>query len=253
MPILLLLLLLLLLPARSAAQTLIGRVLDQSNDRPVAGATVALVSPEGAERGRVLTDVGGRFTLTPPEGGEYQLLASGLGYYETQSPLLALVADGRASIDLALVPEPIGLEGLEVSVEESASEMLWELGLTPAALGGRWIDRPAIDAIPAKRDVGTIIEMSSVPGTRVVRMENVTETDGDIGLCIGLARGRTQDGRNMCAVIMLDGVPVTRQHALQIDPDAIESIAVLVPREAATFFGTVGGGGVVLMWTRRGR
>jgi hypothetical protein len=231
---------------------MIGRVLDQSTDRPVAGAVVALVSRDGTERARVLTDVAGRFTLAPPTAGEYRLLASGLGYFETESPLLALGIDGRASIDLTLVPEPIGLEGLEVSVEESASEMLWEFGLTPATLGSRWIDRAAIDAISAKRDVGTIVELSSVPGTRVVRTENVWRGD-DLGLCIGMARARMADGHDQCALILLDGVPVTRQRALGVDPDSIESIAILLPREAATFFGTLGGGGVVMIWTRRGR
>lgn len=246
------LLLPLLLPAPSAAQTLSGRVLDQSTDRPVAGAAVALVSRDGTERPRVLTDIAGRFTLAPPRAGEYRLLATRLGYFETRSPLLALVVDGRASIDLTLVPAPIGLEGLDVSVEESASELLGEFGLTAAALGSRWIDRREMDAIQSKRDVGTIIDLSSVPGTRVVRRENVWRGD-DPGLCIGVARARTASGENTCALILLDGVPVTRHRALLIDPDAIEGIAVLLPNEAATFFGTIGGAGVVMIWTRRGR
>lgn len=248
-----LLLLPLLLPAPLLAQTLAGRVVDESTDAPVGGAVVSLLSRDGTERARALTGADGAFLLSPPDAGEYYLLAARLGYVETRSPLLALAVEGRTTIELLLAPAPLGLEGLEVSVEERAAAELAAFGLTPAQLGSRWIDRREIDAVQVKRDVGTIIEALSVPGTRVVRMENVHDYAGDLGLCIAQSRARSASGWDSCGLIMLDGVPVTRDRALQIDPEAIESIAVLVPREAATFLGTMGGSGAVLIWTRRGR
>jgi hypothetical protein len=38
-----------------------------------------------------------------------------------------------------------------------------------------------------------------------------------------------------------------------IDHHDLEAIVVLGPTEATTFYGTAGGGGAVLLWTRRGR
>ena len=59
-------------------------------------------------------------------------------------------------------------------------------------------------------------------------------------------------GQSYCALIVFNGVPMGGQQALSIDPDAIESIAILAPLEATTFFGTVGGSGAILVWTARG-
>jgi hypothetical protein len=235
------------------AQTLLGRVLDQVNEQPVAGVLVTLVARTGEERVRALSDSAGRFVIAPPEAGEYLLVTDRLGYEETRSPLLALTTEGQAPLDLMIEPEPIGLEGFEVSVEERAAEQLSRMGLSANALGNRWIDRDKIDAIPVKRDMGVILERTAQAGIRVTRPENLTMDSDNIGLCVALYRVRTADGGGRCALIVLDGVPMSGVAALDIDPDAIESIALLEPMEATTYFGTLGGAGAVLVWTRRGR
>ena len=51
----------------------------------------------------------------------------------------------------------------------------------------------------------------------------------------------------------INGIPIAGTQALNIDPETIESIAVLQPTEATAFHGALGGGGAVLVWTRRGR
>ena len=55
---------------------------------------------------------------------------------------------GEAPIELMVSPSPIGLEGLEISVEEAAAEQLSIMGLSANQLGRRWIDRRTIEAIP---------------------------------------------------------------------------------------------------------
>jgi len=240
-------------PSPIRAQTLVGRVLDQVNERPIGGAVVSLVDRDGARRVQALSDSLGRFVLTPPQAGEYFLHADGFGYTETQSPLLALGTEGTAPIDLMMAPEPIGLAGLEISVVYVAAEELNAFGLSPQELGNQWIDRDRIDAIPVKRDMGSIIERSAVSNTRVIRPENLRPGSDDMGLCVSLTRSRTGAGRGTCALIVLNGVPIGGPQALDIDPETIESMAVLHATEATTYYGTLGSGGAVLVWTRRGR
>jgi hypothetical protein len=238
-------------PADAAAQTIVGRVLDAVNERPVGGVMVSLVTRTGEARARALTDSIGRFRLSPPETAEYLLVTDRFGYLETRSPLFRLGTDGEVTLELVVSPEPVGLEGLEISVEELAAEELDRMGLSANALGNRWIGRRRIEAIPVKRDVGTILEHTMQAGTRIIRPEH--QTGGDqMGLCVSLARANSM-GRGNCALIVLDGIPISGVQALDIDPDAVESIAILEPIEASTRYGTIGGSGAVLVWTRRGR
>ena len=240
-------------PGGAAGQTLLGRVLDQINEDPVGGVIVRLVERTGEERVRTLTDSVGRFVLTPPAAGEYLLIAEGFGYLETRSPLLALSTEGEAPIELMVNPSPIGLEGLEISVEERAAEQLEIMGMSANQLGRRWIDKRAIDAIQVKRDMGTILENTSQSGLRVIRPENLTTGSENIGLCISLQRARRADGRGTCALVVLNGVPISGLQALDVPPETIESMALLNPTEAVTQYGTLAGSGALLVWTTNGR
>jgi len=235
----------------AAGQTLVGRVLDEVGERPLGGAVVALVARTGEARDRTITGADGRFTLTPPEPGEYLLTSERFGYATTTSPLFALTTEGEAPIELLMSPEPIGLEGLDVTVEELAVEELDAMGLSVDQMGNRWIARDRIDAIPVKRDMGTIVEHTAQAGVQVIRPDNVSRGPG-VGLCVSFRRA-TRVGSGTCALVVLDGVPISSIQAADIDPEAIESMALLEPREAATRYGTLAGGGALLVWTRRGR
>jgi len=241
-------------PAPAASQTLLGRVLDLVNDAPIGGVIVSLIGRNGAERVRTVSDSVGQFVLAPPEEGEYVLIADRFGYSEARSPLLALVMEGQTAIDVVMAPEPIGLEGLEISVEEAASEELQRMGLSANQLGNRWIGRQKIEAIPLKLDMGAILEKTNQMGIRVIRPSSDSGLGGaDMGLCVAITRARTGGGRGTCALIVLNGIPIPGVQALNIDPESIESMALLQPIEATTYFGTIGGSGALLVWTRRGR
>jgi hypothetical protein len=160
--------------------------------------------------------------------------------------------EGEAPLELMILPAPIGLEGLDISVEEQATQELDLIGVTPRQLGNRWISRERIDRIPVKLDMGVILERTAQVNLQIIRPENLTPGSDDMGLCISNGRARRM-GSGTCALIVLDGVPISGVQAMDINPDAIESIAVLSPVEASTFYGTMGGTGAVLVWTRRGR
>ena len=241
------------LPSPAAAQTLLGRVLDLVNEAPIGGVIVSLVARDGTERVRTLSDSTGSFVIKPPEEGEYVLVADRFGYAEARSPLLDLAVEGQVRIDLTMAPEPIGLEGLDISVEEVASEELQRMGLSPNVLGNRWIDRREIEAIPFKSDMGAILEKTNQAGIQVLRPENLSPGSDDIGLCVSVTRARTGGGLGRCALVVLDGIPIAGAQALAIDPESIESMALLNPIEATTYYGTLGSAGALLVWTRRGR
>lgn len=240
------------LAAPAGAQTIIGQVLDDVHLAPVPGAVVRLLDRDGSARAQALADSLGRFTLAPPEDGEYVMEAVRLGYETARTPLLALHVGGTAPLELTMVPRPIGLEGLEVSVEARASELLRDIGVSEATLGRRWIPPDRIESVEVKRDLGSILEWNQVPGTFVVRDDNTTSGSDRMGLCVTMQRTNSAEAVRRCALVVLNGALISREQALMIDPESIEAMAILVPREAATLYGSMGGVGAVLIWTKRG-
>lgn len=243
----------LVLPTTGSAQSIVGRVIDEARGRPVVGADVALVDADGDEFSRTITDAGGKFVVTPPEAGEYHLAAFRLGYLPARTPLIALGTEGIAEVDLLMQPAPIGLEGLEVSVDvsEEAAAQLELAGVTPADLGNRWIDRAAVEAIAVKRDVGTVLEHQQIGGVRIIRPENIVPGSDPLGLCITNQRARTFTGAGRCMMGVVNGIPQTNEALLDLDPETVEAMAVLTPIEGSFMFGARGEAGVVMIWTRR--
>lgn len=242
---------LLLLPAPSVrAQTLRGRVLEDGRNTPVAGVAVSLVDRAGKDRAQATSDSLGRFVLEPPGAGEYVLEAERLGYEPTRSPLLAIKDEGAVSIELMMTPQPIGLEGIEVSVEVRAEELLATYGQTPTSLGRRWISRKDLEDMPLTTGPGDAIRWRSVPGVWVY-----SDQGGAAGvkqLCVAFQRARRASGEPRCAIVLVNGTKVSPAQAAQIVADEIEAVAILTPTDASIFYGTEGGGGVVLIWTRQG-
>jgi hypothetical protein len=237
------------------AQTIIGYAVDDDRGSPVAGAVVRLLDRDGNERGQALADSAGRFVLSPPEPGEYSLEATRLGYQITRSPLLALTGIGTAELELIMVPAPIGLEGFEVEVDavSEAEDQLRLAGIEPAELGNRFVSQEQIDAVEIKPDVGSVLEWSQIGGMRVLRPENTTTGSDKVGLCVSLARARTGQGRDRCAMVVWNGVQVDQISALAIDPASIGAMAVLTPIEAVILYGVRGEAGALVMWSRQGR
>jgi hypothetical protein len=78
---------------------------------------------------------------------------------------------------------------------------------------------------------------------------------GDETACtplLPLQRTNSAEAVRRCALVVLNGSLISRERAIMIDPESIEAMAILVPREAATLYGSMGGVGAVLIWTKRG-
>jgi hypothetical protein len=226
------------------AQTLTGRVLDEAGSGPVAGAVVSLLDPDGSRRADVLSDSLGRFRLAPPEAGEYVVEVVRLGYESTRSPLFALGTTGMVEVEVVVRALPIGLEGLEVSVEGEAEVLLGTFGVSPATLRNRWIGRDDIERMATPGLAKDIIRRQNIAGMSVDEYDS-----GQPGeLCVRFRRSE-----RACAITVLNGAVIPPERAFNLNPNDIEAIAILTPTDAATYYGTQGGGGAVLIWTREGR
>ena len=249
------------------AQTVVGRVLDDARNAPVAGARIRLLDTDGDARGEAASDNAGTFTLTPPEAGDYYLELTRIGYRRVLTPLLSFSdAVEPVRLEIMMSPAPVGLEGLSVEVDPvaKAEADLRTQGIDPANLGNSWITQAEIDAIEVKRDVGSILEWSAINGLRVIRPENMTageagsrptpgsgQKQSDFGMCISLVRGRTWQGAGRCALVVLDGLPSNNEHLLDLDPLTVAAMAVLQPIDARILYGTRADAGAVLVWTKR--
>lgn len=225
-----------------SAQRLTGRVLEEGREAPLPGVAVSLLNKAGSRRVGVITDSTGSFALDVPQPGEYLIEAVLYGYETTRSPLLALGPSQSAPLEVLLKPSPIGLAGLEVSVEREADELLRNLGQSPTTLGRRWISRADIEKMPLPIGPLEVVRWRAIPGVFV----RESFTPGTASLCVVFAR------RRGCAPVYLNGVQTRPDIAQAMNPGDLEAIAILTPIEATTFFGTEAGNGAVLLWTRRG-
>lgn len=232
------------------AQTLRGRVLEGGTDRPVVGAALSLVDASG--RHVTTTDSGplGHFTLTPPQAGDFTVRIVRIGYEEMTSPLISFTDTGEADVDFELRPLPIGLDGLDVSVESEPDRYLTSYGLSEAQLGSRWIDRGEIEAVTSALRTKDVIRWAGVGG---VYIHESNGSPGTAPLCVGFWRAKSVRSANPpCAITFLNGARIDAVEANQITPNEIESIAVLTPLEATFLHGTQGSPGAVMIWTRQG-
>jgi protocatechuate 3,4-dioxygenase beta subunit len=104
-----------LVGSAAAAQAVRGTVVDAQSGAPVAGALVALVGPDGAVRGEVLSDGAGRYLVRAPSAGTYRLRAQRVGYRPTSSPAMELAEGQVAEYRLEASVQRVALPAITVS------------------------------------------------------------------------------------------------------------------------------------------
>lgn len=241
-------------PEGEAMAIVRGTVRSAADSAALAGALVAVVGVQGDTVGIATADSVGRFAVRVPGDVGYRVMADAEGHWPEASSAFTLDAPEALDVVFDLAPRPTGpefsIEGLVVEVEASRAEAerqrLAPFGLSPDALGKRWIGRDQLDSLPVlSGDPGVAITMAAIPGFRVI--EAAKRDPIDPHLCIVAQRPSSP-----CAMILLNGMRIDLGTALQLDFRELESIAVVNARNAATLFGTMAGGGAVLLWTREG-
>jgi len=231
-----LLLLRLLVPAPPAsAQEIRGRVTDAENGEPVGMAGVFVLDRDRNPVSTAGADLQGFFTITAPGTGEYYLYVQRLGYFENESPLVAVQEGGQYGIDFELRPEPIRLDPLEVSVSnEQLETYLWrELGENPNGILGYRVYQ-GVRLEEAK--------LSAHDNTDFFRELYVEVQHGTEGVCVGAIfialpeRGSGRFGERECgASIYMNGYPCPTAHIESID---LDHIAVVVRLRGAVYMYT---------------
>lgn len=114
---------LLLAPGRGAAQIVVGKVLDDITGRPLPTTAVMLLDTADVAVGYAESDSLGSFAVQVPHPGRYRFFAQRLAYGTLRSPLLSLGGERSAEIELRMVPAPVEMPALTISVDRWRADL----------------------------------------------------------------------------------------------------------------------------------
>lgn len=233
-------------PVGLSAQAVQGRISDEMSREPLAFADVRLLTVDGEVAAVDVSDSAGRYRIGAPEPGSYRVQVDLIGYARLLSPLLALRAGRTVTADFELPADPVELEGLRVEADalERIRDDLRMYGVRLDDLGERFVDQAAIERRWAARDFGQVLQWQSVPGMTVIRSDDFG-TGSKPSVCVRLVADRAR-----CALVILNGARVGLVTAALVPPESLRAMAVLQPAEATLIYGTQGGGGAVLLFTK---
>ena len=239
-----------------------GNVLDDADDKPIAGATVAIEML----RLSVVTDSAGGFLIPRMPAGRHLVVVKRLGY----NPVTALVTVGATDTldyEFALIKQPETLPAVAIKTPAAVAPKLAEFDERRRTGFGRFITQ---DILEKNKDRRLSEVFATLPGPRIVRG---TGSYGWIASSVGpggiqrrnslspmdIARGA--DPKQCYAAVMLDGNRVYSgrpgEQLFDVNSLGTNTIAgIEYYRDAATVpmkFNVTGGGescGLVVIWTR---
>ena len=224
------------------AQTVVGRVIADTDGTPLRSVSVSLLLESNDPVGRTLTDDEGRFVLGAPSPGTYRVVADHLGYRRLESPLVTVGSDQTMTIDFELPIDPIEVEGIQVEVQrrEELKRRIAQYGVSMDHVGSRFVPRSEIERRPTALNIGQVLQWQNLAGI-TVEWSKVPPA-----LCVKVTRLRAS-----CALMVLDGNIVPEEFAASIPMEMLEAVLILTPAEATLSYGT-DGAGAVLLFTRAG-
>lgn len=231
----------------ASAQTVDGVLLEKGTDHPIDLALVSLVTLQGDSVVSVLSDEKGRFHLVAPQGGEYRLAASALGYRPTISAAVLTLPDSSSmTLQFRIDPRPVEIAGLTI-------EMSSPLIRQPKLVRNGFVDR-------AQAGFGRFITPVDIARTHSVRTSDLLAATGRVTTRYALGGDRIlmRGSRGYCTPqVYLDGVQIN------LSDTPVDVIAPLTDLDGAEvyrstaeapaqFGGGLGGCGVILLWTKGG-
>ena len=251
-----------LLPAQAAAQdgTVTGQVVAATTGQPINGVQISIL--ETALGG--LSNVSGRFLINRVPAGTYTVQATYVGY-GTQTQEATVSPGGAASLQFEMEVSAVAMDELIVTGTAGAVERR-KLGTSAASL-----DVTAVSEVTPLSSFGQALE-GRIPGVRSIG------TVGGVGAGRELRiRGTDSFSLGQRPVIYIDGVRVdARQREWgssaggsttccafsggagedrlsDLNPDEIDRVEVLKGPAASTLYGSEASGGVIQIFTKRGR
>jgi TonB-dependent starch-binding outer membrane protein SusC len=250
------------LPAGASAQTgtgtISGVVTAATTGQPVNGVQVTIL---GTSLG-TLTNVGGRYSITRVPAGTHTMQIVYVGY-GTQTQQIT-VADGQAATaDFHLEVSAVSLDEIVVTGTAGAVERR-KIGVSLAS-----VDMSKITEAQPITDFGQALE-GRIPGLRSIGVV------GGVGATRELRiRGTDSFSLNQRPVIYIDGVRVDgsggewgsmgqstccafsggagEDRLSDLNPDEVDRVEVIKGPAAATLYGSEASGGVIQIFTKKGR
>lgn len=140
------------------AQTIQGILLERETQALIESGTVVMLRENGDTVALALSDENGLFSLTGPEEGSYRIVARALGYTPGGAGPFELEEDALRVVQLALVPAPIPIEGIDV---ETTPIVITDDLLLAVRVHARSVARPS-----ARRHLAIPAPSSKVDGAR---------------------------------------------------------------------------------------
>jgi outer membrane receptor for ferrienterochelin and colicin len=233
--------------AAQATGTVSGRITDAENGQPIVAAQITI---EGTTLGRATGD-DGRFSITGVTAGNVTIVVRRIGYTR-MSRVVTLRAGGTATADFALAKSTVSLTGVVVTA--TGEERKKEVGNAVTTVSSDEFARGAVSntqEILQGRSTGvTVLGNSGQPGSGgTIRLRGVNSV--------------TQGNRPL---IYVDGVRIfnsntptgvsSRQSVSplnDIDAADIDRVEIVKGPAATTLYGTEASGGVIQIFTKRGR
>jgi TonB-linked SusC/RagA family outer membrane protein len=218
----------------------------------VLGATVAVV---GTSLGSTTT-ADGRYEIANVPPGQHQLRASMVGYAE-QLRTVTVTDGGTASVDFALQPQAVQLEGV-VSIGYGTQIRERVTGAV-SSVSARDLERsaaPSVDQALQGRAPGVQVTLASgQPGApsavRIRGGNSISAGNEPLYVIDGVPVQSSPEGSNT-STLETQGVSGMNPLAA-LNPADIQSIDVLKDASATAIYGARAANGVILVTTKRGR
>ena len=230
-----------------ATGTINGRVVDAEIGQPISAAQITI---SGTQLGRSTGD-DGRFSLPNLTAGSKTLIVRRIGYQQ-QSRTVTLGANATISVDFSLVKSSVSLAGVVVTA--TGEERKKEVGNAVTTVSSADFERGGVgntQQILQGRSTGvTVLANGGSPGAGgTIRLRGVNSiTQGNRPLIyvdgIRIFNGNSPTGvSSRQSVSPLNDIPASD----------IERIEVVKGPAATTLYGTEASGGVIQIFTKRGR
>lgn len=215
------------------AQEVRGRLVDSENAQPVGLAGVFLLDSEREVVARAATDTAGFYRIRAPGVGEFTVFAQRIGYFENESPLLALESDRTYGVDMEMRPEPFRLDPIDITVRNEQLEdfLTLEMGVNPnSVFGYRAYQGLRVQEAKLKaRDNTDFLRWLYVPVSHGLQV-----CVGSIYISHPERKGGAAGGERQCGKLSVDGYDVPNEHIESVDLDRI-AVVVIFPGQVRLF------------------
>ncbi len=229
------------------AQTVGGRVVEDSTRDPVSGAIVSVLRPDGVLLGTTRTDSIGAFLVTLDSAGVIRLRVSHPSFKTIDSDTVSVDENEAVTLELRVSRQVIPLAPLVVTARVDQRLQGFHERLAKRYAFGQFITReqiarrPGVSASELLRFISGV-RLQSIPPCRGCTAENLIYMRGGADQCL--------------ATVLIDGMEVKQGVGMPIDatltPDMLEGVEVYanpagVPPQLGIFSSQCG---VVAFWLK---